>query len=198
MATSHAPRGGLRRDTLEALLAERATLREMAARVDRSPTTVRHWLRVYGLRVERRRGRRPRNIVDVRENGLLVAVCPAHGETDHDVDGRGHVRCLACRAAAVVRRRRKVKEILVAEAGGCCVLCGYDRHPGVLQFHHVDPAQKAFSVSRDGVTRSLAKARAEARKCTLLCANCHAEVELGVQALPLHQPPGLRGSHDPG
>jgi hypothetical protein len=28
------------------------------------------------------------------------------------------------------------------------------------------------------------KARAEAQKCVLLCANCHAEVEAGVLGLP--------------
>jgi len=34
-----------------------------------------------------------------------------------------------------------------------------------------------------GVTRSLARAKAEAEKCVLLCANCHAEVESGVRSL---------------
>jgi hypothetical protein len=38
-----------------------------------------------------------------------------------------------------VRRRQKVKAILVAEAGGECVLCGYSRNIRVLQFHHVEP-----------------------------------------------------------
>jgi hypothetical protein len=34
-----------------------------------------------------------------------------------------------------------------------------------------------------GVTRSLAAARVEMAKCVLLCANCHAEVELGITTL---------------
>jgi hypothetical protein len=53
-----------------------------------------------------------------------------------------------------------------------------------LQFHHLDPATKHFSLGRKGVARSLEKARAEAQKCLLLCANCHAEVEAGVLGLP--------------
>jgi hypothetical protein len=44
--------------------------------------------------------------------------------------------------------------------------------------------EKSFALSRDGVTRSLAAARAEARKCVLLCSNCHAEVEAGAAHLP--------------
>ena len=72
----------------------------------------------------------------------------------------------------------------MAEAGGRCVICGYDRFAGALQFHHVDPAGKAFALSTQGVARSLEKARAEAGKCVLLCANCHAEVEAGLASIP--------------
>ena len=44
-------------------------------------------------------------------------------------------------------------------------------------------ATKEFALSPEGVTRSLERARAEARKCVLLCANCHAEVEAGAASL---------------
>jgi hypothetical protein len=73
---------------------------------------------------------------------------------------------------------------LVEEAGGACVLCGYADCPAALQFHHVDPSQKSFSLSRQGVTRSLARAGEEAAKCVLLCANCHAKVEAGLVNFP--------------
>ena len=76
-----------------------------------------------------------------------------------------------------------MKEILVAEAGGQCALCGYSRCLAALEFHHVDPSTKRFAVAREGITRSIAKAREEARKCVLLCGNCHAEVEAGVATL---------------
>ena len=89
------------------------------------------------------------------------------------------------------RRRRKIKRILVAEAGGACVLCGYSRTLAALHFHHVDPAQKAFGLGHRGMTLSLEAARAEAAKCVLLCATCHAEVELGVKRLPFR--PMTRG-----
>ena len=56
---------------------------------------------------------------------------------------------------------------------------------GALQFHHLDPATKAFEVSRQGITRSLQRLRLEAQKCVLLCANCHAMVEAGLLTLPV-------------
>ena len=85
----------------------------------------------------------------------------------------------------VTASRRRRKAILVAEAGGRCAACGYDRYAGALQFHHLDPAGKQFGVSAQGIPRSMERARAEARKCVLLCANCHAEVEAGARTLTL-------------
>lgn len=82
--------------------------------------------------------------------------------------------------------------LLVAEAGGACVICGYERCPAALQFHHLQPSDKSFVISRRGVTRSLDEARAEAAKCVLLCANCHAEVEVGMATVT------LAAQNDPG
>ena len=111
--------------------------------------------------------------------------CARHGETDFFLEGRGYYRCKLCRSEAVVRRRRKVKAILVEEAGGRCQLCGYDRFFGALEFHHLDPTKKRLALSARGIAYALDTVREEARKCALLCANCHAEVENGIASLPL-------------
>lgn len=86
------------------------------------------------------------------------------------------------------RRRKEIKSILVAEAGGACCLCEYDRCNRALQFHHRDPELKAFSIARQ-TSISLDRARAEALKCVLLCSNCHAEVEDGLVDLADVYPP---------
>lgn len=109
--------------------------------------------------------------------------CHKHGVVDFVLEGRGYYRCTRCRMERVARRRRQIKEILVEECGGRCVLCGYDRYYGALHFHHLDPSQKDFAIARRGHTRSLARAREEAKKCVLVCANCHAEVEGGAATL---------------
>jgi len=72
---------------------------------------------------------------------------------------------------------------LVEEAGGECQVCGYSRCAAALQFHHLNPKEKLFSLSHDSVARSIERSRAEAAKCVLLCANCHAEVEVGYLTL---------------
>jgi hypothetical protein len=97
----------------------------------------------------------------------------------------GRSRCAQCNSEAVLRCRRNRKETLALEAGGACKLCGYDEHLAALQFHHLDPKTKEFGIAEAGVTRSLEKCREEAKKCILLCSNCHAAFEAGAITLPL-------------
>jgi hypothetical protein len=100
-------------------------------------------------------------------------------------DARGTYRCTRCSSDAVSKRRRKVKAIMVEEAGGRCALCGYDRCVGALAFHHLDPESKSFGLAEGGLSRAVETVRGEVAKCVLLCANCHAEVEAGLAVLPL-------------
>lgn len=181
-AARHAAKGPPERDVLAALVAEGSSLQQMADRLGVGATTVRHWLRRYGLATERAR----RAAAAPRGPRVVIRECPHHGFTTwvRSGDGRRY-RCKRCRSEHVSARRRRVKQLLVDEAGGRCILCGYDRYAGALQFHHLDPSAKSFALSVQGVARSLEKARAEAAKCVLICANCHAEVEGGVATIRL-------------
>ncbi len=83
--------------------------------------------------------------------------------------------CRAClqiaNTAKVVKWRQNTKEKLVAYFGSCCLDCGYTGPPFMFDFDHRDPTQKEFAISR--TTRSWDKLLAEAKKCDLVCANCH-------------------------
>jgi transposase len=177
----HSSKGAVPKDDLEQLLAAGLSLREIAHRLERSLGTIRHWMRKYELKPSPRRKRGT-------EDGLreVISSCRHHGETLFVREGRGYYRCKRCRVEATVRRRHLLKRILVEEAGGKCILCGYSRCARALEFHHLDPETKQFELGYRGCTRSLASLRAEARKCVLLCSNCHAEVEAGIAAVPLN------------
>ena len=119
--------------------------------------------------------------VEVRE-------CKRHGATEFAFYGAGPDRgrrwkCKRCVGEAVTRRLQKVKRILVEEAGGCCCVCGYDVCIINLHFHHVDPSEKSFSMNV-GMGKSLAVLREERKKCVLVCANCHGEIETGLIESP--------------
>ena len=52
-----------------------------------------------------------------------------------------------------------------------CSICGM-YHPGVLDFHHVDPSKKDFTIAKSR-TKSKEKFLRELDKCIVLCSNCH-------------------------
>jgi transposase len=180
----YAAKGGIEREELEALVVSGASISTIAKALGRGTATVRHWLRKYGLETRATSDRRANGAARAAGFVSVRRVCRHHGVAEFWLEGRGSYRCLLCRSQGVARRRRKMKEILVREAGGACVICGYNAWIGALEFHHREPSEKLFEVSGRGVTRSLERARAEARKCILLCSNCHAEVEAGRTSLP--------------
>lgn len=185
-AQRHAARGGLGRDELARLAAAGMSIAQIAESVQRSKATVRYWLVFHGVKTAaQRRVHAEGSTRSAKAAGraTLLRECAEHGLTEFWLEGRGYYRCKRCRMERVSRRRRKIKQMLVEEAGGRCAVCGYSRCAAALHFHHMDPASKQFNLSMQGVTRSIARARAEMAKCMLLCANCHAEVEAGVIAL---------------
>jgi transposase len=176
-ADKHGSRGGVAKEELAALVAQDLTVRQIAAELGRSATSVRYWLQRHGLRTTYS-ARATRTVVAGPER--VVVICQAHGESEHVVRDDARPRCARCAAEAVTRWRRRAKQVLVDEAGGRCTCCGYDRCLAALTFHHVDPSTKRFAVGGRGLARSMAVLREEAAKCVLLCARCHAEVEAGV------------------
>ena len=77
-------------------------------------------------------------------------------------------------STAVVDWRKRTKVKLVEYKGGCCSKCGYNKSMNVLQFHHLDPSKKDFTIG--GKSWSYERLKEEVDKCILVCANCHIEI----------------------
>jgi transposase len=186
-AAKHAARGGPTREALLELVERGMSVRQIGKELGLSFAAVQYWLAKYDLKTEPHptrgatRSRRRRHSASASAHGWTVFV---------RTGARGYYRCPACTGERVAEYRRRVKQQIVDEAGGRCQLCGYNAYSGALQFHHVDPSQKRFNLARGGLTRPLEEVREEARKCVLLCGNCHAEVEAGLVevALPSDTP----------
>jgi transposase len=180
-AERHAPRGSVDPDRLRRMVEDGDPIRKIADELGIGYSTVRYWLRRLGLETERSARRKESDAA--REAGLQKAYlrCPTHGHTAFFQCSDGGFRCVKCSISAVSKRRREVKRQLVKEAGGRCRICGFNEHQSALQFHHRDPSAKAFQLSQRGIPRGIGHMRAEAGKCVLLCANCHALVEAGVR-----------------
>jgi predicted HNH restriction endonuclease len=90
-------------------------------------------------------------------------------------------------AIAITEYRRKLKAMAVAYKGGRCTKCGYDKCDIAIDFHHIDPKKKDFSIS--GHCKSFERIKPELDKTILLCANCHRELhdKLNRKALRLRK-----------
>lgn len=67
--------------------------------------------------------------------------------------------------------KKEATEKIKAERG--CVRCG-EKDPDCLDFHHLDPATKTYTISRlYGGTWSWERILKEIELCEVLCANCH-------------------------
>ena len=108
--------------------------------------------------------------------------CKVHGMSefrfyaDKRAKEGGRWRCAKCLMDAVANRRKWLKKKAVEYKGGCCSVCGYSKSVSALHFHHLEPNEKDFGLSANGVTRSWERVRKELDKCILICANCHAEL----------------------
>lgn len=70
------------------------------------------------------------------------------------------------------RRREKKKEWNDFKATLICSECGF-KNPAALDFHHEHPENKEHNVNRLVSDGRFKKAYEEAKKCVVLCANCH-------------------------
>ena len=79
---------------------------------------------------------------------------------------------------AVESWRKRKKKALVEYKGGKCQYCGYSKCIEALEFHHLDPNIKSFTIS--GKSKSFNSLKSEVDKCILVCSNCHKEIHAGL------------------
>lgn len=108
----------------------------------------------------------------------MLRECKTHGISEFGERSDGRWRCKQCAVDAVNKWRRSLKERAVSYMGGKCVICGYHKYNGVLQFHHL--RDKDFSLGQKGVTRSWQSVKKELSKCVLVCTNCHIEIHNNI------------------
>lgn len=81
--------------------------------------------------------------------------------------------CKPCRSIQSSQRRRNIKIQALEYLGWMCNRCKLvDKdYPQIYDFHHTDPLQKDFSISK--TTKTFKSIKSELDKCIVLCANCH-------------------------
>ena len=106
-------------------------------------------------------------------------ICPICGK-EFQAENFGQVRrkyCFDCSPPgnSPVPKFKAMKKRIVEMMGGQCEICGYNKCLDALEFHHKDPSKKDFQICCTGGCPSFERLLEEAKKCQLLCANCHRE-----------------------
>ncbi len=91
--------------------------------------------------------------------------------------------CKDCNTAECAARQKKFKQQCVDYKGGKCEKCGYNAHFAALDFHHIEPKLKDFSISQRKSYAFTDEIKNELDKCQLVCANCHREIHQNLLQL---------------
>lgn len=107
-------------------------------------------------------------------------ICLICGNTFRPKDKSANQRscCYQCMPDGVQLTRGGFLAKIKQAYGGTCQRCGYHTCIQALEFHHLDPAKKDFTISNDHFR--LSEAVQEVKKCILLCSNCHKELHAGL------------------
>lgn len=102
--------------------------------------------------------------------------CPICGNTFFPKTSMAHQRtcCYSCMPDGIQLTRGMFLAKIKEARGGKCIRCGYDKCIKALEFHHIDPSKKDFTISNDHF--KLLDAVKESQKCILICSNCHKEL----------------------
>ncbi len=160
-------------NTLKDLIDQEKSTYEIADILECSQTNVRYWLKKHGLKTL---------FKNTPVDELTSKVC-TKCETKKDISEyyksgkKIQAYCKKCFNKRGHERQLKLKLKCVEYLGGCCKKCGYNKCIGALEFHHKNPSEKEFCISRKiRRTPNFEKILVpELNKCDLLCANCHRE-----------------------
>ena len=127
-------------------------------------------------RRERRREKQEKGII----SGVSPKECPICGIVFTPKTGAASLRvcCYNCMPDGVQLTRGMFLAKIKESRGGSCVRCGYNKCLKALEFHHINPSQKDFTISNDHFR--LQEAIKESKKCILICSNCHKELHDGL------------------
>lgn len=69
-------------------------------------------------------------------------------------------------------RHKFIESIRDMKSSVGCVRCS-EKHPACLEYHHVDPTDKSFSIGEGIYKYGKSTILNEIEKCEVLCSNCH-------------------------
>ena len=117
---------------------------------------------------------------------IIEKCCDCGGENLEAYEKFNRI-CRECHRKRISRKAGKQKLQAIEYKGGKCSICGYNEFPSAMDFHHLDPKVKEFSLQRARY-RPFEEIKEELDKCILVCARCHREIHATEQLVKDYKP----------
>jgi hypothetical protein len=168
----------MKKELLEQMVNDGKSLNTISKETGKSLTTIRYWSNKYGIKSKFKtfseKGKK--DYGEFRYCPRCKQDCPINNFYSRRGKKHSSVYCKKCTNEQTIERTQSIKEQMVNYKGGECSRCGYDTYIGALEFHHLDPTQKDFNLSKLKKNKFDEKIKDELDKCILVCANCHREI----------------------
>ena len=193
-------------DKLKQLVTENKSTHQIAKELEMSPTNVRRWLKILGLKTHSEwKMHRMNHAEEIKTGFKTCSNCKIKKKLSEFYiykSGRPHSWCYQCSDESSTRLIRERKERCIEYKGGKCIVCGYNKYIGSMTFHHLDPSVKNYNIAKLK-SYTLEELKPELDKCVLLCLNCHGETHSGLIDIsefmklptPYSSGPSLSGNH---
>lgn len=169
---------------LNDLVNENLSIQEISTRTGKSKTSIRHWLKKYELKTAwSLQEKKQIKIGDTKMCYRCNTVKPVDDFYRRRNNSEPSSYCKPCSIINTIERQRLFKKQCIEYKGGKCERCSYNKCDAAMEFHHIDPSQKDFSISHIKLTKFCNKAKKELDKCILLCSNCHREVHFELSEI---------------
>jgi hypothetical protein len=164
---------------LQTLVESGMSTRELSITINKSQTTIRHWLKKYNLKTKHKSFTEGYNHPKrVNKDKQYCCNCNIKLTPENSYNRKNkniyYSLCKICHCESTLNRRLKFKQNCVDYKGTSCIKCGYNKNLTALEFHHKNPKDKEITPSKM-MNKSWDFIKTELDKCILLCSNCHRE-----------------------
>lgn len=167
----------MKKEEIELMIGANMSIADIAENTGKSKSGIRYWLRFYKLKTNHPNTKLGEKYIKTEDK--KCPKCNIEKTKDYFYKRRDgsdfSTYCKDCTRQDTIDRQRKLKQLCVTYKGGECSKCGYNKCIGALDFHHLNPDEKDFSIGHLKNYSFSDKIKKELDKCVLLCSNCHRE-----------------------
>ncbi len=162
----------MNREKLQELVDKKISVIKIGKHLGCSKSTVVYWLKKFGISISKLKlsEMETKHCKRCEQGKKIEEFYPRRNKPG------GSVYCKVCTNEQTTERHANFKKLCIEYKGGSCVVCGYNKYSGALDFHHVDKSKKDFAISQYKIKQLDDKIKTELDKCILVCANCHREI----------------------